>query len=133
MHQKYIDLFKEIAHATEVLAGQVVNFNHEKQDEKGEQTAKTMQNDYQQLYNKITSEQFDPETLNRTDYARLLVGTLIVINNIENRILNEQKAVKGYKDNIVAKLEQIVNECSTDEAAQQRARELFTIEAETEN
>jgi len=30
MHSKYVELFKEIAHTTEVLAEQVMNFNHEK-------------------------------------------------------------------------------------------------------
>lgn len=87
-----------------------------------------MKNDFHQLYDKISSEQFDPATLTKGDYARLLVGVLIIVNNLETRIKAEQDAVKNYKEQIITKLERVVNECDTDEAAKNLANELFIIE-----
>lgn len=128
MHQKYIELFKEITHATEVLAEQVMNFDHEKNDEKGEATAKSMRDDYIKLYDRLRADDFDPVTLTKSDYAKILVGVFIVVNNLETRIANEQKAVKNYKETVVTRLERIINECDNDEAAQKLAEELFTID-----
>lgn len=127
MHQKYIELFKEITHATEILAEQVMSFDHEKNDEKGEATAQSMRDDYIKLYDRLRTDDFDPTTLTKSDYAKILVGVFIVVNNLETRIANEQKAVKNYKETIVTRLERIVNECDNDEAAQKLAEELFTI------
>lgn len=127
MHSKYVELFKEIAHTTEVLAEQVMNFNHEKKDEKAEQTAQSMRDDYIKLYDKMRADDFKAESLTKSDYARLLVGVLIIVNNLETRISNEQKAVKNYKEEIVTRLERVVNECKTDEESQKLAEELFTI------
>lgn len=127
MHSKYIELFKEIAHTTEVLAEQVMNFNHEKKDEKAEQTAQSMRDDYIKLYDKMRANDFKSKSLTKSDYARLLVGVLIIVNNLESRISNEQKAVKSYKEEIIARLERVVNECKTDEESQKLAEELFTI------
>lgn len=128
MHQKYIELFKEITHATEVLAEQVMNFDHEKNDEKGESTAKSMRDDYVKLYDRLRADDFDPVTLTKSDYAKILVGVFIVVNNLETRIASEQKAVKNYKETVVTRLERIINECDNDEAAQKLAEELFTID-----
>lgn len=111
-----------------MLAEQVMDFNHSKNDEKGEETAKSMRDDFNKLYERMSAEGFNSDTLAKTDYARLLVGALIVVNNLETRIANEQKAVKNYKDELISRLERIVNECDTDEEAQTLAKEIFTID-----
>jgi len=127
MHQKYIDLFKEITHTTEILAEQVMSFNHEQNDSKGEQTAKTMRDDYSKLYERMRADDFDVETLTKSDYARLLVGVFIIINNLETKIVNEQKAINSYKEEIASRLERIVNECEDENAVKVLAKELFSI------
>lgn len=87
-----------------------------------------MRNDYQKLYEQISAEDFAPDSLTKAEYAKLLVATMIIVSNIETRILSEQKSVKGYKDTIIPKLERIINECETDEAAKELAKKLFTID-----
>jgi len=94
---------------------------------KAEQTAQSMRDDYIKLYDKMRADDFKAESLTKSDYARLLVGVLIIVNNLETRISNEQKAVKNYKEEIVTRLERVVNECKTDEESQKLAEELFTI------
>lgn len=128
MHQKYITLFKELAHATEVLAEQVMQYDNQKDDKKGAETAQTMRDDFVKLYDKIRAEDFNANSLTKAEYAKILVGAMIVVNNLETRITNEQNAVKGYKETVIPKLERIVDECKTDEDAQKLAEELFTID-----
>ena len=53
MDKAYIKLFSELSHTTEVIAEQVMNLDKQKTDTAGETAAKTMRNDYAQLYDKI--------------------------------------------------------------------------------
>ena len=87
-----------------------------------------MRDDFIKLYDKIRAEDFNATSLTKAEYAKILVGAMIVVNNLETRITNEQNAVKGYKETVIPKLERIVDECKTDEDAQKLAEELFTID-----
>lgn len=127
MDKKYVHLFKEIAHATEVMAEKVVEANRIKKDEKGEQTAKIMHDDYIKLYDRIRADDFDSDTLTKAEYARLLVGTLIVVNNLQERIKAEQSAIQGYKTDVIPKLQRIIDEAENDEKATALANEIFVI------
>lgn len=128
MNKTYLKLFTEIVHATEVLAEKVMEFNHSQNDTKGENTATTMRNDYAALYDKMREKDFDISKFTKAEYAKVLVGALIVINNIEERIAGEKKALNAYKTELLPKLQRIVNECQTDEEVQNLAEQLFKIE-----
>lgn len=128
MDKSYVKLFTEIIHTTELAAERVMELNHTQNDEKGEATAQVMRNDYAKLYDKIRDDNFDFDKLSKAEYAKLLVGTLIVVGNIEDRIAGEKKALNGYKTGIIPKLQRIVDECKTDEQAIALAKELFKIE-----
>ena len=130
MHKKYIELFKELAHATEVAAEQVMDYDKEKNDEKGYETAEILRNDFSTLYDKMKDPAFDG-TLSKADYARLLVGTYIVVGNLQDRISALQKAIAGYQTDIVPKLSKVVD-AADDDAALALANELFTIEENSE-
>ena len=127
MHPKYVELFKEIAHTTEVLAEQVMEYDRTKKDESGEKTAQTMRDDFCAIYDTMRAEDFSPNSLTKSEFIKLMVGTLIVINNIESRITNEKKAIENYKTEVLPKLERIINESETDEAAVTLANDLFSI------
>lgn len=132
MDKHYLKLFTQLAHTIEVLAEQVVSINHDKKDEKGEQTATIMRDDYQQLYDRMRQADFDPATLSKRDYARFLVGAIIVVQQIETRIENEKKAISGYKIDLIPKLERIINEIKEGEEDKLPAlvSELFEIKPE---
>lgn len=125
MHKKYIELFKQILRAVITMSDQVAAYNKNKNDEKGENTANSMSADYKQLLQKIEQENF---VLTKAEYAKLLVGVLIIINNIENRIVNEKKAIENYKTEIVPKLEKIIAEENDDKKADELSKELFIID-----
>ena len=124
MHKKYIKLFEEIAHATEVAAEQVMEYNKSKNDDKGFETAQTMRDDFSALYDKIRDENFDG-VLTKAEYAKLLVGCYVVVGNIQDRVEALRKAVAGYQSDLVPKLSKVI-EADSDEEAQASAEEQFT-------
>ena len=129
MHKKYIELFKELAHATEVASEQVMEYNKTKNDEHGYKTAETLRNDFAELYDRMKAEDFDGSTLTKADYARLLVGSYVVVGNLQDRVQALQKAIAGYQSDLVPKLSKVI-EADTDEAARASAEEQFQISEE---
>ena len=125
MDKKYIELFKELARATAVAAEQVMDYDKEKKDDKGFDTAKMMRDDFEALYEKISAETFDGE-LTKAEYAKMLVGCYVIVGNLQDRIVALQKAVAGYQTDIVPKLSKII-EADSEEAAQTLAKELLVI------
>lgn len=130
MHEKYLALFREIARATSVLAERVMDYDKEKNDDKGFQTAQQMRDDYLNLVDKL---QNDLPNLERADFARLLVGAIVVTQNLETEIKAREKAMQGYKIDIIPKLERVVNESEETEGAKKLAEEVFNIQEEKEN
>ena len=126
MNEKYIQLFKEITKSTAIIAEQVMDMNHSQNDEKGEETAKIMRDDFANLNDKINVDNFDATTLTKPEFAKLLVCTLIIVNNFKDRIKNMQQAVNGYETDVIPKLQKIVD--VTDESKiPELIQELFTI------
>ena len=124
MNKRYIDLFKELARATAVSAEQVMDYDHEKEDEKGFETAKIMRDDYEALYDRLNDEY----SLTKSDAAKLLVGIMIQLNHIQDRIAALRKAVTGYQTDVIPKLQDIVDNAESDEDAAKIANEKFVIE-----
>ena len=127
MDKKYIELFTLIAQSTANIAEQVMEEHKKNGEEKGYQTAETMRNDFLDLHDKLEKE----EILNKTDYARLLVGAIIVTNQLDARIKNEQKILQGYKIDIIPKLDQINNADATETTG--LAERLFEIKKDIES
>lgn len=127
MDKKYIELFSLISRNIEMIAERVMDGHKEDGDEKGYETAQRMRDDYIQLSDKINEQ--DPEALTKADYARLLVGSIIVANQLTTRIENEKKALQGYKIDVIPKLDQI-NNTDTEEEAVALALKLFEIQEE---
>ena len=125
MDSKYLELFTLIAQQIANLAEQVMNDHQDKGETKEQETAQTMRDDYLNLHDKLTSNQ----ELNKADYARILVGAIIIVNQLTARIQNEQKALDGYKLDIIPKLDQI-NNTEYDEVPALAAK-LFTVKEES--
>ena len=124
MDKKYIELFKSLAQATAISAEQVMEYDREKGDEKGLETATMMRDDYQALAEKIV-EDYKP---NKNDIAKLLVGAMIQVNQIQDRINNLKQAMTGYQTDVIPKLQSIVDIATNDEEAAKMADEEFIIE-----
>ena len=130
MDKKYLELFSLISQTVSNIAEQVMNDHQDKGETKEQETAQVMRDDYLALHDKLVENQ----ELNKADFARLLVGAIIVTNQLEARIKNEQQALDGYKLDIVPKLDRINN--AKEEEVTSLTEELFQIKPEkleTEN
>jgi len=125
MDKKYITLFKELAQATAASAETVMEYDREKGDEKGLETATVMRDDYQTLASNIN----DAYTMSRGDAAKLLVGAMIMTNQLQDRMNNLKTAMAGYQTDVMPKLQEIIDKATTDEEATQMANEKFIIES----
>ena len=130
MDKKYIDLFKEVARATEVLAERVKEVDTAQDDT---EAAEKLRTDFGALYDKLRAPDFDDTTITRAEFARLLVGATIVTGNLETQIKNLQSAVDGYKNRIMPMLQKVFNESEDDAGAQKLAQELFVIQTNEES
>lgn len=132
MDKVYVSLFTEMAHATEVNAERVLEYNKKIGDLKGYSAAKIMRNDFAALYDRFRSPDFDSDTLTKADYAKLLAAAVIVSQQIEKTIEAQKKALQGYKIDTIPKLDRIVN-CKNDEEAMKLANEIFQTKEEVNN
>lgn len=129
MHKKYLELFKELTRATAVAAEQVMDYDKEKNDDKGFDTAKTMRDDFEALHEKLAAESFDGN-LTKAEYAKLLVGCYVIVGNLQDRIEALKKAIAGYQSDLVPKLSKII-EAENDAEAQKLADEHLIVETNT--
>ena len=127
MDNKYIILFKDLAQATASTAETVMEYDRQKNDEKGLETATIMRDDYQNLADKIaTTEDY---VLDKADAAKMLVAAMIQVNQVQDRINNLKKAMTGYQTDVIPKLQEVVD-AEDDEAASKLANEKFIIKNE---
>lgn len=126
MDKKYLTLFENLAQATAVSAETVMEYNQQKGDEKGVETATSMRNDYQALADKI-KEAADGYTMTHADAAKLCVGAMIMANQLQDKINALKKAITGYQSDIIPKLQKIVDETKTDEEAAEQASINFIL------
>ena len=103
-----------------------MDYDREKGDEKGLETATTMRDDFQELASRIT----DDYEMTQPDAARLLVAAMIQLNQIQDRINNLKNAMAGYQSDVVPKLQDIVDNAKEEGAAAQMANEKFVIKEE---
>lgn len=129
MDKKYVTLFKELAQATASSAESVMEYDKTKGDEKGLETAAIMRDDFQNLHDNI-SNSGDDYVPNKADAAKLLVGAMIIVNQLQDRISNIKKAMSGYQTDVIPKLQSILDNAKTDEEAIQIANEKFVIKTE---
>ena len=124
MDKKYIELFRELARATAVSAEQVMDYDKAQNDEKGFDTAKIMRDDFEALYDRLDENY----RMTKADGAKLMVGIMIQLNQMQDRITALRKAVTGYQTDLIPKLQEIVDNAQDDEEAAKIAEEKFIIE-----
>lgn len=127
MDKKYIELFKELARVTAISAEQVMDYDKEKGDDKGYETAEIMRNDFSELQGKLEANDFDG-VLTKAEYAKLLIGTLVIANTLRDKVTALNKAINGYEKDLAPKLQKVLDESNSDEEAQKIAEEIFIID-----
>lgn len=129
MDTRYLELFTLLSQTIENLAEQVMEAHELEHDDKSRKNAQIMRDIYATLTDKLKNDTV--ENLTKADYARLLIGSIIVANQLTTKIENDKKALQGYKIDIIPKLDQI-NNAATEEEAVTLAEKLFEVKAEEE-
>ena len=124
MDKKYIELFKELASSTAVSADKVMDYDIEKQDKSGYEAAQTMRDNYEDLKDRISKDNY---VLTKSDAAKLTIGVMILINQLQDHDNTIKKAITSYKEDLLPKLQEIVDNAENDEMANQMANEKFII------
>lgn len=127
MDKKYIELFKELTRATAVIAEQVMDYDADQGDQKALETATTMRDDFQALYDKISAEDFDGK-FEQNEYAKLLVATYIVANNLRDRMVALKASIDGYTTDIIPKLQTMVD-AKPEDNLEELANKTFVLES----
>lgn len=125
MDAKYVKLFTEIARTISILSENVMDYNKEHNDEHGYEASETMRNEYTNLWHKL--EDNPNITLTRAEYAKIYIGSLIIVEQIESKIEKDKIALAGYKSDMVPKLEQIMNQTKNDSEAEKLSEKIFQI------
>ena len=128
MDKTYIKFFQELTKTTATLAEQVAALDKSKNDLQGTKTAISMRDDYNTLYDKLNQKDLNEDNITRSDFAKFLVGALIISSQLQEKIKQQDKVLHGYKVDIIPKLERIINETKTDEEAKNLAQEIFQIQ-----
>ena len=128
MDKKYVTLFKDLAQTTAMSAESVMEYDRKINDEKGLETATIMRDDFQNLVDiiKAAGDDYAPT---QPEAAKLLVGAMVMVNQLQNKMNTFKQAITGYQTDVIPKLRKIVDEAGSDnEKAKQMANEIFIIE-----
>ena len=125
MDEKYIKLFIELAHSLELLTERAMEEEKDSGDTENLKTAILMRKNYMEIYDKMRKNGIDQLTIK--DFAHLYVASGILVNQLESKKKTIEKAIQGYKIDILPKLNRILNETKEDTEAIKLAKELFSI------
>jgi len=126
MTKEYIELFKILTHGAEVLAERVSDYDTKKGDKKNADMALNMRDNYKEIREKFEKEDFDSKTLTRADYAKLFICAYIVSQNLEAQLKQMEKALQGYRIDLIPKLNRVMEESENTFDAVKLAEELFS-------
>jgi hypothetical protein len=127
MDKKYITLFKELAQSVAASAETVMDYDREKGDEKGLENATIMRDNFQELVNRIDVTEY---VISKADVAKFLIASTIITNQIQTKINALKTALAGYQTDLIPKLQDILDNASSEEEVQKMAEEKFTISEE---
>ena len=128
MDKRFIDLFKELMKTSAVSAETVMDYDEKHNDKDGFAAANQLRDDFLALYDKIN----DSFEMTKTDARTLLIGALITVSQLVDKVNNLKKAISGYQSDLIPKLQEIWDNATSDEEAIAMANEKFVIVEEKE-
>ena len=123
MNKDYLTLFKELARSSSVIAEKVMEKDRKNGEEKHEKIAEKMRDDFLDLHQRLSDT---PDKLDKKDFIKLTIGATILLENLKDNRNTLDLTIKGYENDILPKLQQVVA-CETDEEAIKMAEERFQL------
>lgn len=128
MDEQYIRLFSELARSLELLTERAMKEEKEN-DNKNLQTATMMRKNYAEIYDKLHDKKIAQLTI--SDFAHLYIAAGILVNQLEAKKKAIDKAIQGYKIDVLPKLNRILNEPKNDFDTVKLVKELFSVNEES--
>ena len=126
MTKEYLELFRTLTRGAEVLAERASSYDTEKGDKKSADMALAMRDNYRDLGDRLNNPDFDINSLTRADFAKLFICAFIVSQNLEIQLKQMETALKGYRTDLIPKLDRILNEAENTYEAVKLAEEIFS-------
>lgn len=98
MHEKYLQLFKEICKSVTSLT-EILQKNNKSVNE-----ATSVAEQFNKLINKLENNQ----PLTKADYAVLYIGTTMVMNVLNDRAKAINSAITSYQNEIIPRLQKVL-------------------------
>ena len=123
MDKKYIEIFKELAHINVISAKKVMDYDTEIDNKAGYEAAQILHDNFEDLYNRINDEY----SMTKADGAKLLICTIIQLSQLQDQVKQLNQAITVYENDLIPKLQDIVDNSQSDEEVAKKANEQFII------
>ena len=126
MNKKYQEVFQALSDSAMSSAEIAVKYEQKNGTKQRVDTADEMREKYLALSNKIQASD-GAYVPTKNDIVLLLIASVIVSKQLEDRIDSMKKALAGYQTDIIPKLQQVLNEGKDDSEVAKLVEQIFVI------
>ena len=123
MDKNYKKLFITICESMEAIAENAMSQSKSKNNFQDYKTAQEMRSRYSRIHDLLTSKKID-YIPTKEDFNAISIGTVLIIKQIEKQLSERQLALKGYKEDLLPKLQEVLK-CKTNDEIKEKIDDIF--------
>ena len=123
MNSNYKKLFITICESMEATAENAMSQSKSKNNFQDYKTAQEMRSRYSRIHDLLTSKKID-YIPTKEDFNAISVGAVLIIKQIEKQLSERQLALKGYKEDLLPKLQEVLK-CGTNDEIKGKIDDIF--------
>ena len=123
MDKHYKKLFITICESMEATAENAMSQSKSKNNFQDYKTAQEMRSRYSRIHDLLTSKKID-YTPTKEDFNAISIGAVLIIKQIEKQLSERQLALKGYKEDLLPKLQEVLK-CETNDEIKGKIDDIF--------
>ena len=123
MNSNYKKLFIAICESMEATAENAMSQNKSKNNFQDYKTAQEMRSRYSRIHDLLTSKKID-YIPTKEDFNAISIGAVLIIKQIEKQLSERQLALKGYKEDLLPKLQEVLK-CKTNDEIKEKIDDIF--------
>ena len=123
MDKNYKKLFITICESMEATAENAMSQSKSKNNFQDYKTAQEMRSRYSRIHDLLTSKKID-YIPTKEDFNAISIGAVLIIKQIEKQLSERQLALKGYKEDLLPKLQEVLK-CETNDEIKEKIDYIF--------
>ena len=123
MDKNYKKLFIAICESMEATAENAMSQSKSKNNFQDYKTAQEMRSKYSRIHDLLTSKKID-YIPTKEDFNAISIGVVLIIKQIEKQLSERQLALKGYKEDLLPKLQEVLK-CKTNDEIKEKIDDIF--------